>query len=387
MKMTVFKKSILVFSTLLLFFPFNQFSYWFFPLVAITLLLTINGKFFFLADKSFFSIYFFCACFAMLVALTGIISGNYEWPLKRLIYFIYISIYSFSLMSVFLKYDILDVLESLALPCLILTLYLVLLYLLHGNRLYEYSFIGKNPSATIILLGIALYSFLFREKGNPHYAFFLIPMLYMLILSGSLRSLLPASLFFVFIILSGRFKVFITRAIIALLVFATSLFLSRRFWDTVEGKVVYNKFLTLFGKEPATVFGAREVEGRLELVKEAFEIGLNNPVFGVGLENTRLVMATYSHNSFSEVFAGLGVAGVLVLSFFLASLLHKCFFVARENLSMSFYCFSLLFSLIITSSTQRFYDAPVLFVFVVLILVLNHRGRLVSIKDHFSKNY
>ena len=43
----------------------------------------------------------------------------------------------------------------------------------------------------------------------------------------------------------------------------------------------------------------------------------NNPVFGIGLENSRLFLSTYTHNHFIELLASLGVFGFILFNLFL----------------------------------------------------------------------
>lgn len=54
--------------------------------------------------------------------------------------------------------------------------------------------------------------------------------------------------------------------------------------------------------------------GRTELYAQAYEMGMDNPVFGVGLNGYRYYVGIYPHNLFLETFAEGGTIGLLLLA-------------------------------------------------------------------------
>lgn len=63
-------------------------------------------------------------------------------------------------------------------------------------------------------------------------------------------------------------------------------------------------------------------------LRKAIEIGLENPVFGVGAGNYAIIpkqieQGSFSHNSFAEIFANFGITGLLIFFLFLSQVPKK----------------------------------------------------------------
>jgi len=87
--------------------------------------------------------------------------------------------------------------------------------------------------------------------------------------------------------------------------------------------------------EKGSMAGAAKSEaGRVELYKLAFNEGLKNPVFGVGLDNFREVrsgqrfgskVGTYAHSNYMEVMVSTGIIGLMIYISIYVSMLFKLF--------------------------------------------------------------
>jgi O-antigen ligase len=99
---------------------------------------------------------------------------------------------------------------------------------------------------------------------------------------------------------------------------------------------------------------------REALLKDGLEIFSNNPLFGIGLNNFRLLFGKYAHNNYLELFAGVGVIGtalfynIYVLIFRQISKMNT--FILKK------YFFSMVFILLVMDlATVSYFNKLVLF--------------------------
>jgi O-antigen ligase len=134
--------------------------------------------------------------------------------------------------------------------------------------------------------------------------------LYTIILTGSRKSLLAASLLLVYWLLfsfSGALKnITITRRAntIIIVVFAIICF-SYFIMPVFEDSVMLQRLTSLFGQGDST---------RTGMYKEAYEFFLSSPLFGIGYKNFELlsIYGTYSHSTYAEALACTGILGVIL---------------------------------------------------------------------------
>lgn len=69
-------------------------------------------------------------------------------------------------------------------------------------------------------------------------------------------------------------------------------------------------FLGYLGIIPEVETGERSIEGRVGLAERALQVWYENPL-GVGLDNFRLFVGTYSHSNYLEILVSTGVLGLL----------------------------------------------------------------------------
>ena len=87
--------------------------------------------------------------------------------------------------------------------------------------------------------------------------------------------------------------------------------------------------------EKGSMSGAAKSEsGRVKLYQIAFDVGLKNPVFGIGLDNFREIrsgktfgskVGTYAHSNYMEVMVSTGIIGLMIYISIYVSMLFKLF--------------------------------------------------------------
>ena len=113
-----------------------------------------------------------------------------------------------------------------------------------------------------------------------------------------------------------------------------------------------------------------EDDARLLLIHETIDIGLNNPLVGVGTGCVRLYTTerSFAHNTFLELFAGTGVIGMLIFIGLLWDFLStqiKRYMATHDKMYMYFLIFGVFF--IIDQTFYVFYYAAYLISFMILV--------------------
>lgn len=88
---------------------------------------------------------------------------------------------------------------------------------------------------------------------------------------------------------------------------------------------------------------------RADLAKEAFNIGLKNPIFGVGPDNFKLISRhhNFSHNSYVELFANSGLPAVIIYCLMLARFIkvqYRSWHHKHDAISFSFLIFGIFYA-------------------------------------------
>jgi hypothetical protein len=120
-------------------------------------------------------------------------------------------------------------------------------------------------------------------------------------------------------------------------------------------------------------------EGRKDLVKGAFDIFKSNPILGVGLENTRMFLGTYSHFDFVDLLASGGFFGPIpfyfgYLIFLMSMLIHSKTF--KLSILIPFIIFVSLISL---GFSGGIYKQASIHLIIVLIFHLMHKARKIAL--------
>ena len=137
-----------------------------------------------------------------------------------------------------------------------------------------------------------------------------------------------------------------------------------------------SRISVLFGGESTIDYiDTEQVKGfRSALISNGFDIFLENPFLGVGIENTRLIMGTYTHNTFVELLAG---GGILTFVFFILAM--KIVFLTILKIKDSHFRIIVLIvfsSIILIANAQRIYDDRILLFFISILVPLVHLYKL-----------
>ena len=311
--------------------------------------------------------------FLIVVVFTGFISEDPQYPIKNAL-----NILSIILASYFItirlqsKRELISFINGVFLASLIYTL---LLYLVAFNG-FTFDFLdsdtfGKNSSALILFIGLVALMLKMKLTKSSFFLKIIVFVFYLSIFfTGSIKIILVSLiLLFIFIFFKYGFKIKpILLGLIGLFIFIFIVdFITTKnsYFDNYAVMRITSRISVLFGGESdiAYIDSDYMTEVRTNLINEGIELFYRNPILGIGLENSRLYLGTYTHNNFVEILAGTGIIGFY---FFMNALfiVVKAILGVKKNqikiiLLASFMCFILI------ANAQRIYDNRYLLVFLV----------------------
>lgn len=268
--------------------------------------------------------YYYLFFFAAISSITGVLFGNN----RSLV----ITQVAFLIRSLILGYLIIRITiykrnESfiaiaLCVSGMILSLYMIV----SGGEAYvsnRYSIsegMNVNTLAVLIMFSIWALSRICEEKRNLVISLLLMIIgtslsLYVVMLTASRKGMIGL-LFIVLFWLVRCFLPMIKRnsPVISLLAIfaglALVLYILYRYRDAF-----ILRSSTLFERMDEFADGDGDWLIRWDMIKDAIQVGITHPIFGVGLNNYRLYSAfgSYSHNTYAEAFACTGIFGTLPL--------------------------------------------------------------------------
>lgn len=244
--------------------------------------------------------------------------------------------------------------------------------------------IGYHPNAfgglVIVLLLCNCYNYSLKKEKK--YLFLIVGLFALLVLSKSRSSLIAAFVgIFVFYISSQKNvikKVFrITTAIIAIIVILWAILNIPIIYKLVGYRVegILNLFTTNSDADASTLT-------RIDFIKIAFEIFLDKPIVGAGLNNFSYIAyneysiwgEVYAHNNYAELLADFGIIGfyfyyyVLIKSMFNIYRYKNNKKISKNYFLLNSFMFSMLtMSLILDISQVTYYHEFIQFMHVILI--------------------
>lgn len=235
---------------------------------------------------------------------------------------------------------------------------------------YEYDFtampLGKNVIAVYLFTCFSS-NILLLTGGGRGWLWASAVILFVGILPTlSLQAIVPSSLvlfsFIVSRIPKERISEWsikgITSLILILLSIAIILWLIR---DSLAFAIISSKIAALIGLTPAMGFAVSAQSYRTSLFFDGIRIFIDNPVFGVGLGNSRALLGIYTHNTWSEILSGAGIVGFLLFAFFFFGALLKLLTIYsfKERLV----AVAIWIGIGAISMTQSIYEIPVVMIF------------------------
>lgn len=100
---------------------------------------------------------------------------------------------------------------------------------------------------------------------------------------------------------------------------------------------------------------------RIYLVEEGFKIFENNPIFGIGLNNSRYFLGKYTHNNYLELLIGTGIIGTILFYSIYIVTFKKIKNMPSIQIKKYFYIM-LFILLLLDTATVTYYTKPILFI-------------------------
>lgn len=311
--------------------------------------------------------------FILVVLMTGAIGIDFFYPLKRSIEMFSCLICSIIIGNSLRTEEYLEAfLKGIVSSSVVLAIILFVYNFNPQIMYFEFEDVGiaKNPSALYLFLGLSscvLYSLI--KKLDIAFLLLVSVFLFVAILmTGSLKIVIPS----VVIIFYLLYLCALTNKIVYVVSMSVGVFIGYIYWDQIlmffESNFVntlINRILVLAGFEEYVDTNLVFVEVREDLMRQAILIFKEHPLCGVGLENTRLIMGTYSHNTFIEILCGGGV--FLFFAFLLFLLKSFCELFRAPNIPFrNFSLFLFLCLLFIANSMKIYCDQSCIIMFVLL---------------------
>lgn len=311
--------------------------------------------------------------FILLVIITGTIGIDFFYPLKRSIEMLSCLICSLIIANSLRTVEHLRaLLKGVVSSSVILTL---ILFLNNFNSQmmcfhFEDTGIGKNPSALYLFLGLSscvFYSLI--KKVNIVLLLLVSIFLFISILmTGSLKIVIPSIVIVVYFLYLSA----LTDKIVYIVFVGIGILLGYVYWNNIltffESNFInalIDRILVLLGFEEYANTNLEFIEVRENLMHQAVLIFKEHSLYGIGLENTRLVMGTYSHNTFIEILCGGGVFLFLAFLFFLTK--SFCELLKTPNISFrNFSLFLFLCLLFIANSMKIYCEQSCIIIFILL---------------------
>ena len=315
--------------------------------------------------------------FIGIVVFTAIISKyDMKIPLSRAIMMISILFFiCLSLADVLSKEKLIAMLDGIIVFGLIFAIYLFtqsfngFVFLLSE---FTEDIIGNRNTVGNIFFMCFVASVLKSYLGENKYIFFSLSIFFLLcaFFSTSLKCIVTSSLIFVYYLFYIRKQLssWLWIPMIAIIIFllpAAQVVIQRSMDSSLEIQQIFDRFNILIGNTEAATVQYMFMDDREELIRLTWNIFIDNPIFGIGLENSRLINPTYSHNTYVEILAGGGT--VLFISF-ITFIIYELMYLMKKKISI---LLILIFGCIIyISNALRIYD-NIFYVFLLYILVLS----------------
>lgn len=339
--------------------PYNQFTYWF-SIAVLPLLLygRPNISCFKLEETKVLYAY---VAVAVITFFSSFILLEFYYPSKAACLMLCSCLVNACVLgSVKSGKDLYYLCDGIIIACAIFSLVLFM-SVWSGGLTFSYedenSWLGKNVLSLNIYLGVICSALMLKMTSKQYYLLPFLVFFLIVVMSTSLKVII-ASVFLLFVTFTSiQNKMKIMCLVVILTFFYCCKDMLIEFFAYGDGKLIYNRILTLFGFSKYTTMQLEFVDGREELMQSALKIFYENPI-GVGLENTRLFMDTYSHNTFIELLCGGSIVLVTAFSVYLFRIIKVIYQKKNENglfwMSIGIFC-----SMIFISNAMKIYDSMI----------------------------
>lgn len=309
--------------------------------------------------------------FLSIVLFSGIISIDPLYPIKNALNILSIILACyFVALRLKTKNELFDFLNSIFFTCVV---YAFILYYLSFDG-FTFNFIesdtfGKNTSAVILFIGLVV-NLLRAQLIKTHLSstvstlFFYVSIFF----TGSIKSILVSTILILsFYVLKSTIslkKIFLNSFFTVLFIIVCIYFLKdTEYLNNYSVLRITSRLSVLFGgsSEIGYIDSEYMTGYRSYLISKGLSIFYENPIIGIGLENTRAYLGTYTHNNFVEILAGTGILG---FGFFLYAILTIFWSTLKiYNTQLKVILIISLFCFMLIANAQRIYDNRFLMIF------------------------
>ena len=226
---------------------------------------------------------------------------------------------------------------------------------------------NSNKLAKTMLLGIFASLVLLSKPKSPNWfrlfnQINIILSFYIIVLTVSKKAMILAPIIILF---SFSFK---NIKIKNILISITLIFIIIKLLLTYGNIEQLNTLYELIERRFSGMFNMLEGNGgdassmeRIYLVEEGFKIFENNPIFGIGLNNSRYFLGKYTHNNYLELLIGTGIIGTVLFYSIYISTFQKIKNMPSIQIKKYFYIM-LFILLLLDTATVTYYTKPILFI-------------------------
>jgi O-antigen ligase len=323
----------------------------------------------------------------ILILVTGLIGIDAFYSIRRLGEFLSCLFYSIIIYNYLAnREDALSFFYGALLASLIFAIYtlyscadwskFVLSFGDHDND----NFTGKNMTAFNLYFGMFISAILNYKNIKLNWLWFIVSMLLYLVIwmTFSMKVILVATPFELLIIrtcsLNYRFRF--------LVVVIAALFLLIYFWPQIIASIESGPFsvpvsriLIFLGLRAYAPLNYLQIAvHREELIASSIDIFIDHPLFGIGLENSRLLLGTYSHNTYLELAAGTGIFGLLIYIYIILRNIYRLWVSTSSKIKYIFIYYILSCSLLVANA-MKLYSSHL---FIILLILSPYILKLIS---------
>lgn len=359
---------LLIIALFLPFFSINQMMFWVSRILSILLVFSIvilkNGGRLRNIEAVSLVVFFL---FFLWVLISGFFSMDAYNPLRKSIEILICIVFLLGIFLINNTYeDFVFFLRSISYTGIILSFYV--LFSLNDNFIAENIISGKSPTAFFFLTSI-LSTVVLKEIKSDLFidTFIIIIMSISLLLMMSVKMIIPLFLLLFYYFRDIFKSSFINKKNILFFFIGGWLYsVKGGVFESTNYLMVSSKIAVVFGYEPKLPFAHNDVSFRQSLIENTLSIFYNNPILGIGLENNRLILGTYSHNNTTELLAGGGIIAFLLFYFpvLYVFIINKLKYDRSILLSLL-----IVFSMLIIGHAQRLYDSNSFFIIFSILLL------------------
>ena len=269
--------------------------------------------------------------------------------------------------------NIYTILNPFIISALIFSLIVIVKSDFNYNIIDESELIGKNLFATILFSALSAVLMSKYYLNKYIWLFLIFWFLIILIFTGSLKFIIISIIicsYYYYQYIKFKLKHLILPIILLIYFWNSLIFLVE---NSVIVQITFARLLSLFSlSEYSSLDLVNPNNVRTDLILSGLDLFYNNPLFGIGLEGTRYIMGTYTHNTYLEMLIG---GGIFIFSTFIVAMIIPVF---QINKKRNFFLLIIYLGILIIGYAQRIYDNQVLFILITFLMIVNEKQKRIT---------